>query len=116
MSVWFAVLGMVVLATTPTAFGLHDESDPSGATFHWDNGTLALDFADPIQRVGADVSHVRITDDHCGIQFTRGQYMFSESDNNTIVINTTAYQRDSLASMLEPFVIIHGISIPSTTT
>lgn len=35
-------------------------------------------------------------------------YLFGEGYHNTIVINTTAYQRDSLAGMIDPFVIIHG--------
>ena len=82
------------------------DSVVSDAIFHWSTGTLVLELEQP--RLSVDASFIRIIDDgRCGIEFTRTQHLLRESSATTVVINTTSYQRDSLAGMRSPYVVVH---------
>ena len=75
-----------------------------GATFHWGNGTLALEFGDTPLYV--DASAVRIVDGRCAVQFARVQWLPGEGGRTSIAIDTTTHQRDSLAGMRDPYVVV----------
>lgn len=83
----------------------HANSVVSDAVFHWSNGTLVLNLERP--RLSVDASLIRILDGRCGIEFVRTQYLIRESSATTVVLNTTQYQRDSLAGMWSPYVVVH---------
>ena len=74
------------------------------ATFHWDNGTLALEFGDTPLYV--DASAVRIVDGRCAVQFARVQWLHGQGGPTYITINTTEHQRGSLAGMRDPYVAV----------
>lgn len=81
------------------------DADVAKATYDWNTGILTMEFVDGVT-LFPDVSYYGLRDSDCGMQFARESKIFEGLGTNRIVLNLTEYQRDTLAYMTEPDIII----------
>ena len=75
-----------------------------GATYHWGNGTLALQFTGRVDIFSMDISGISITDGRCALAFALRDYDTVSQDRMSVVIRLNEIHRESLASMTGPHI------------
>ncbi|MXY38141.1 MAG: matrixin family metalloprotease [Cenarchaeum sp. SB0664_bin_35] len=88
----------------------------NNAQYLWAEDILVLNFTKKINVFSINMSAISITDGRCALAFTSNEYDMSSPDRTSVIIRPNEMNRESLATMTDPQIQLHGGSFTESGT